>query len=216
MRGSGQRLPITLRFTRVLGTFSHTTCFPFSCALWACFSDRSVSGERSEPMGALMPHAALWVVQPESSAIVKSLRAVSMPHAALWVVQRIRTRAKKLGQSWFQCRTRLCGWCSEGIIMENSFVVVFQCRTRLCGWCSRHAAPLLTLEYSVSMPHAALWVVQQTSGLTVRFLRVGFQCRTRLCGWCSAPRLAHSTRRAWFQCRTRLCGWCSICPCAVQ
>ena len=63
MRGSGQRLPITLRFTRVLGTFSHTTCFPFSCALWACFSDRSVSGERSEPMGALMPHAALWVVQ---------------------------------------------------------------------------------------------------------------------------------------------------------
>ena len=64
MRGSGQRLPITLRFTRVLGTFSHTTCFPFSCALWACFSDRSVSGERGEPIGALMPHAALWVVQP--------------------------------------------------------------------------------------------------------------------------------------------------------
>ena len=63
MRGSGQRLPITLRFTRVLGTFSHTTCFPFSCALWACFSDRSVSGERNEPIGALMPHAALWVVQ---------------------------------------------------------------------------------------------------------------------------------------------------------
>ena len=61
--GSGQRLPITLRFTRVLGTFSHTTCFPFSCALWACFSDRSVRGERSEPIGALMPHAALWVVQ---------------------------------------------------------------------------------------------------------------------------------------------------------
>ena len=63
MRGSGQRLPITLRFTRVLGTFSHTTCFPFSCALWARFSDRSVSGERSEPIGVPMPHAALWVVQ---------------------------------------------------------------------------------------------------------------------------------------------------------
>ena len=63
VRGSGQRLPITLRFTRVLGTFSHTTRFPFSCALWACFSDRSVSGERSEPIGAPMPHAALWVVQ---------------------------------------------------------------------------------------------------------------------------------------------------------
>ena len=69
MRGSGQRLPITLRFTRVLGTFSHTTCFPFSCALWACFSDRSVSGERSEPIGALIPHAALWVVQPRRSQL---------------------------------------------------------------------------------------------------------------------------------------------------
>ena len=111
MRGSGQRLPITLRFTRVLGTFSHTTCFPFSCALWACFSDRSVSGERSEPMGALMPHAALFVVQQvtvtptsrRSSSFnaargfvcgaARSARfrtqdlGVSMPHAALWVMQ---------------------------------------------------------------------------------------------------------------------------------
>ena len=88
MRGSGQRLPITLRFTRVLGTFSHTTCFPFSCALWAFFSDRSVSGECSEPIGALMPHAALFVVQPCMVGGTPSLRLVSMPHAALWVVQR--------------------------------------------------------------------------------------------------------------------------------
>ena len=107
MRGSGQRLPITLRFTRVLGTFSHTTCFPFSCALWACFSDRSVSGERSEPIGAPMPHAALWVVQ-------------------LWC-ESIETQ----GFLGFQCRTRLCGWCSA---FEHSMQVldeVFQCRTRL-------------------------------------------------------------------------------------
>ena len=27
---------------RVLGTFSHTTCFPISCVLWTCFLDRSV------------------------------------------------------------------------------------------------------------------------------------------------------------------------------
>ncbi|WP_273077911.1 hypothetical protein, partial [Selenomonas felix] len=31
---------------RVLGTFSHTTCFPISCALWACFLDRPASGGR--------------------------------------------------------------------------------------------------------------------------------------------------------------------------
>ena len=37
----------------------------------------------------------------------------------------------------------------------------FQCRTRLCGWCSL-AMEILTGEIiDVSMPHAALWVVQR-------------------------------------------------------
>ena len=31
-----------------LGTFSHTTCCPFSCARGACFTDRSVGGENDE------------------------------------------------------------------------------------------------------------------------------------------------------------------------
>ena len=46
------------------------------------------SGERSEPIGAPMPHAALWVVQ---QAQVRSLQITLE----------------------FQCRTRLCGWCSQ-------------------------------------------------------------------------------------------------------
>ena len=65
-----------------------------------------------------------------------------------------------LGGSAFQCRTRLCGWCSHSSGRRNQssssfnaargFVggaaravsshfiedAVFQCRTRLCGWCS--------------------------------------------------------------------------------
>ena len=45
------------------------------------------SGERSEPIGAPMPHAALWVVQPSILAFVNEQCEVSMPHAALWVVQ---------------------------------------------------------------------------------------------------------------------------------
>ena len=45
LRGSGQPLPITLRLSAcVLGRFSHTTCYPLSDTLRACFSDRSVSG----------------------------------------------------------------------------------------------------------------------------------------------------------------------------
>ena len=46
------------------------------------------SGERSEPMGALMPHAALWVVQLGRIFKMAHFLFVSMPHAALWVVQR--------------------------------------------------------------------------------------------------------------------------------
>ena len=161
MRGSGQRLPITLRFTRVLGTFSHTTCFPFSCALWACFSDRSVSGERSEPIGALMPHAALWVVQ----------------------LQGISNHPKQ--EVRFQCRTRLCGWCSMDLYCRRYIPVTFQCRTRLCGWCSLCLAPPMrsNLCFNAARGFVGGAATKQTCCNLYEKL---FQCRTRLCGWCSS------------------------------
>ena len=96
---------------RVLGSFSHTTCFPISNPLWACFSDRSVSGERSEPIGALMPHVAFWVVQRLADCIQRQ------------IVE-------------FQCRTRLCGWCNSHGSCARRRREWFQCRTRLCGWCN--------------------------------------------------------------------------------
>ena len=37
---------------------------------------------------------------------------------------------------------------------------MFQCRTRLCGWCSEIDALRGKTQPIVSMPHAALWVVQ--------------------------------------------------------
>ena len=186
MRGSGQRLPITLRFTRVLGTFSHTTCFPFSCALWACFSDRSVSGERSEPIGALMPHAALWVVQQTSLMTwlpsIMSFNAargfvggaamplthtdygsadVSMPHAALWVVQPNSLAFSITKPCCFNAARGFVGGAAMNNKNSASLYSMFQCRTRLCGWCNvifERARPRLC---GVSMPHAALWVVQR-------------------------------------------------------
>ena len=39
--------------------------------------------------------------------------------------------------------------------------VKFQCRTRLCGWCSQRGVGQEGARSLVSMPHAALWVVQQ-------------------------------------------------------
>ena len=73
----------------------------------------------------------------------------------------------------FQCRTRLCGWCSKLGTVYLSGAIRFQCRTRLCGWCS-----LVTVSHSastslVSMPHAALWVVQHDDdGIDARALLV--------------------------------------------
>ena len=61
--------------------------------------------------GVSMPHAALWVVQREVKLENVLLYIVSMPHAALWVVQRGVDRSLSL-LVLFQCRTRLCGWCS--------------------------------------------------------------------------------------------------------
>ena len=41
-----------------------------------------------------------------------------------------------LDTSRFQCRTRLCGWCSRCLRESPPRRSTFQCRTRLCGWCS--------------------------------------------------------------------------------
>ena len=83
-----------------------------------------------------MPHAALWVVQRTRELSVPYSLDVSMPHAALWVVQPVVT------------------WISASLTL-------FQCRTRLCGWCSPEDVAETAILMLVSMPHAALWVVQQ-------------------------------------------------------
>ena len=138
-----------------------------------------------------MPHAALWVVQlvggMMSSAVSSSFNAargfvggaasmstsasttltVSMPHAALWVVQlRLAENVKDVGEM-FQCRTRLCGWCSHNEKEVDGIVSGFQCRTRLCGWCSGKFPHDSSVWRVVSMPHAALWVVQLISRTTI-------------------------------------------------
>ena len=83
-----------------------------------------------------MPHAALWVVQLEEKKLLPWEQGVSMPHAALWVVQPRRASIPRPTGFWFQCRTRLCGWCSPCGRRHHWEPPLFQCRTRLCGWCS--------------------------------------------------------------------------------
>ena len=120
-----------------------------------------------------MPHAALWVVQQELMQIVLIPLAVSMPHAALWVVQQ-STAPPTASATLFQCRTRLCGWCSEESGKKAREVFEFRCRTRLCGWCSFCLVYRLHRRSSVSMPHAALWVVQHGKSMYLNMSVTGF------------------------------------------
>ena len=43
----------------------------------------AAKSRRSEPIGALMPHAAFWVVQPKVLPDLQGGRKVSMPHVAI-------------------------------------------------------------------------------------------------------------------------------------
>ena len=62
----------------------------------------------------------------------------------------------------------------------------------------------------VSMPHAALLVVQEVGFLDETKVPILFQCRTRLCWWCKELVTKIDENFVVFQCRTRLCWWCKI------
>ena len=49
---------------RVLGTFSHTTCYPISFVLWTCFLDRSARGTAQAVEGAQNRGCCIFVQQP--------------------------------------------------------------------------------------------------------------------------------------------------------
>ena len=110
-----------------------------------------------------MPHAALWVVQQKIYSQLALFNGVSMPHAALWVVQRILPRARDWS-SMFQCRTRLCGWCSKKCGNAPHFAECFNAARGFVGGAAGMFDEASVLAIGVSMPHAALWVVQRKGG----------------------------------------------------
>ena len=112
---------------------------------------------------------------------VRRRSRVSMPHAALWVVQK-KNHGNEDGFSEFQCRTRLCGWCNWKAQSMVSSCPCFNAARGFVGG-ARYPRRRLRDERDVSMPHAALWVVQLLL-LIISPLLSMFQCRTRLCGWC--------------------------------
>ena len=155
-----------------------------------------------------MPHAALWVVQ---RFWARSAASISPFNAARGFLGGAASSSQPIlgTRSWFQCRTRLCGWCStlarriskprEPVSMPHAALWVVQQLTGLS----------FDLAYSVSMPHAALWVVQRGTADVLDVPNVVSMPHAAL--WVVQRRLVtESIPCLRFQCRTRLCGWCSF------
>ena len=108
-----------------------------------------------------------------------------MPHAALWVVQRRFLSRIAFRLDGFQCRTRLCGWCS--LCRAESHAACTLCFNAARGFVGGAAFQTKTIKVAVSSFNAARGFV---GGAAARGSQEGgtqcvFQCRTRLCGWCS-------------------------------
>ena len=83
-----------------------------------------------------------------------------MPHAALWVVQQLQCHILDACNLMFQCRTRLCGWCNQhlhGFLLHQ--LAGFNAARGFVGGATTFFAGIKARDL-VSMPHAALWVVQ--------------------------------------------------------
>ena len=182
---------------------------------------------RSIPVS--MPHAAFYVVQLvmrreivpgdefqcrtqhfmwcNSVSVARGeVVDVSMPHAAFYVVQ-LTFDSREDVNNWFQCRTQHYMWCNIAEQIAGNGLHSFNAaRSILCGATRQHQQLLRFLD--VSMPHAALYVVQPFVGwhndningvsmphaalyvvqLPSRVLRRNpdkFQCRTQHYMWCN-------------------------------
>ena len=62
----------------------------------------------------------------------------------------------------------------------------------------------------VSMPHAALWVVQQSRKKSTDSWKSCFNAARGFVGGAAHSKVQESKEGKPFPCRTRLCGWCSF------
>ena len=81
-----------------------------------------------------------------------------MPHAALLVVQDLKEEISCL-DLMFQCRTRLCWWCKDLLANVARGLASFNAARGFVGG-ARMTIRITTASGRISMPHAALLVVQ--------------------------------------------------------
>ena len=125
------------------------------------------SGERSEPMGALMPHAALWVVQPcvlgQRSTRLRGFNAACS--YSLSPPPPLRGPPPPLAQG------RLFSYGMSASLPDTQDLAAAKSRRSVKGY-GILASPIAMGEVASA---ASRW---------------GRSCRTRLCGWCSIFRFS--------------------------
>ena len=66
-----------------------------------------------------------------------------------------------VGDGGFNAARGFVGGATKPPRTDVKYSCKFQCRTRLCGWCNFYFLEKGVDQNVVSMPHAALWVVQR-------------------------------------------------------
>ena len=84
---------------------------------------------------------------------------VSMPHAALWVVQLLTMMIKLIGSVRFNAARGFVGGAAERHKRSDGQDACFNAARGFVGGAAYRCAADWLRRY-VSMPHAALWVVQ--------------------------------------------------------
>ena len=135
-----------------------------------------------------MPHAALWVVQPQLGCSTRRVFSVSMPHAALWVVQHPTDVGKAKLNAGFNAARGFVGGAAIRFPSKMQRLLGFNAARGFVGGAALFISNATVVSVEVSMPHAALWVVQPSKPVAGSYATSLFQCRTRLCEWCS-PKL---------------------------
>ena len=102
------------------------------------------SGERSEPIGAPMPHAALWVVQLVAKFAVAIPRRFNAARGFVGGATKKKLSGEHVALA-FQCRTRLCGWCNSESSRKALRLSAFNAARGFVGGATASLAALVPL-----------------------------------------------------------------------
>ena len=117
--------------------------------------------------------------------------------------------AARIQPALFQCRTRLCGWCNRCMYSSPRDILGFNAARGFVGGATarRRRSQKAIL---VSMPHAALWVVQRSWERSRLVAQSGFNAARGFVGGATVPICAFGLARCSFNAARGFVGGATI------